>query len=71
MAQAISLKQVYEKLKVIEEKMITEQKLSEYLETIEIISNSDTMDSIKKSREDISKGRIKKISSVKDILDEL
>jgi hypothetical protein len=71
MAQAISTKQIYDKLSVIEQKMITEEKLSEYLETFEILSNPETMESIKNSREDIRKGRIKKISSVKDMLNEL
>lgn len=71
MTQAISTKQLYEKLNVIEQKMITEEKLSEYLETFEIMSNQETMNSIRGSREDIRKGKVKGISSVKDMLDEM
>ena len=71
MTEAISINKVYEKLKDIEQNMLTEQKLVEYLETFEVISNPHTMESIRNSREDIKHGRVKKISGVKDLLSEL
>ena len=71
MTQTVSIKQVYEKLKEIESKMVYEQKLSDYLETFEVLSNPETMKSIRASREDIKNGKVRKINSVKDMLDEL
>ena len=71
MQETISMKDVYNKIVELEEKMITKEELSGYLETFEIMSNPETMESIMASRDDIRKGRIKKINSVKDMLKEI
>jgi PHD/YefM family antitoxin component YafN of YafNO toxin-antitoxin module len=69
MPETITVKHVYDKISEMEKKMITKEELSEYLETFEVMSNPETMESIRKSREDIKKGRVKKIENVKEILD--
>ena len=51
--------------------MATKQELEEYLETFGILSNQETMESIKRSREDIKCGRVKKITGVANMLDEI
>lgn len=71
MPETITVKDVYDKISEMEKKMITKEELSEYLETFEVMSNPETMESIRKSREDIKKGRVKKIENVKEMLDEL
>lgn len=60
MPETITVKDVYNKISEMEKKMITKDELSEYLETFEVMSNPETMESIRKSREDIKKGRVKK-----------
>ena len=71
MPETITVKDVYDKISEMEKKMITKEELSEYLETFEVMSNPETMESIRESREDIKKGRVKKIENVKEMLDEL
>jgi hypothetical protein len=39
--------------------------------TVEILSNPKTMEALKKSDLDIKEGRVKKISSVEELLDEI
>ncbi|MGB8216387.1 MAG: hypothetical protein WCE94_03705 [Candidatus Methanoperedens sp.] len=39
--------------------------------TVEILSNQKTMEALKKSDLDIKEGRVKKISSVEELLDEI
>jgi hypothetical protein len=39
--------------------------------TVEILSNPKTMEALKKSDIDIKEGRVKKISSVEELLDEI
>jgi len=51
--------------------MITKEELSEYLETFEVLSNPETIESIRRSREDIKNGRFKKIENVHDMLKEM
>ena len=65
--KVINLADVYRKLKVIEQSMVTKRELESALETVMILSNEDTMEQIRESEKDIKAGRIKKISSVKDI----
>ncbi|MBI5389360.1 hypothetical protein HZB01_03200 [Candidatus Woesearchaeota archaeon] len=68
MSETVTIKQVYSKLNQIEEKMITREQLSEYLETFAVMTNPETVEGIKKSRDDIRFGRIRAVTSVKDIL---
>ena len=67
MAESITINTVYEELKLIEQKMVTKEELDRLLETLEIISNPNTMEQIRESEEDIKLGRIKEIKSIKDI----
>ncbi|QQG38833.1 MAG: hypothetical protein HYS32_04525 [Candidatus Woesearchaeota archaeon] len=71
MAQTISIEQVYEELKKIEERMITKKELESLIETIEILNNPDTTRQVVESEEDIKKGKVKLIKSAEDLLDEL
>jgi hypothetical protein len=71
MAETITIKNVYDELKKIEETMATKQELEEYLESFGILSNQETMESIKRSREDIKNRRVRKITSVADMLNEI
>ena len=51
---------------------IVQQKDPEALnDTIEILNNPKTMEIIERSESDIATGRVKEISSVSDLLDEL
>lgn len=68
MATEVTLNQVFEELKRIETNMITKEEITKLLETIEILSNEQTMKQIIKSEDDIQHGRVKKINSVSDIL---
>mgnify|MGYP001597741261 FL=1 len=67
MEKTLNLEEVYNKLKIIEQPMITKRELDSALESIMVYSNEDTMRQIEESKKDIEFGKIKKISSVKDI----
>ena len=67
MEKSINLEDVYMKLKVIEQSMVTKRELDEALETVFVSSNEDTMRQIEESEGDIKARRVKKINSVKDI----
>ena len=47
--------------------MITKEEMERILETIEIVSNENTMEQIRKSEDDIKAGRIREINSADDI----
>ena len=67
MEKSINLEDVYMKLKIIEQSMVTKRELDEALETVFVSSNEDTMRQIEESEGDIKARRVKKINSVKDI----
>lgn len=67
MANGVTIEQVYEELKKIETNMITKEEILMLLETVEIMTNTNTMNQINESEEDIKHNRIKKINSVSDI----
>lgn len=67
MPQTITLKQVYQELKDIQRNMLTKNELNIVMETVEILSNENTVKQIKKSEEDIKLGRVKEINSASDI----
>ena len=71
MAETVSVKDVYEELKKIKQKMATKEDVESLIETIEIISNPETMRQIADSMDDIKHGRVKEITSVQDMLDEM
>jgi antitoxin YefM len=63
----IDTQRIFEKLLQIEKEMITRNELNRILETIEVISNPQTMNQIISSEKDIILGNIREINSVKDI----
>jgi len=67
MPQTIDLKDLYEELKKIERAMVTKEELNRFIETLEVLSNEDTMSQIAGSEEDIKEGKVKKIESVDDL----
>ena len=71
MAEAITLKQVFDELKEIERKMITKEEIEALVDTMEIMGNQHTMKQIAQSEEDIKHGRVKAIYAVKDMLSEI
>ena len=56
-------------LKMIEENMITREDIMALIDSVEILQNPETMRKIRQSDQDIRAGRVKKIESVKDMLD--
>lgn len=71
MAEAISIKKVYDELKKMEKDMVTKKEMESLTDTIGIIGNPETMKQIAGSMEDIKHGRVKEVSSVKDLLSEM
>ena len=67
MPETITIGKVYDELKVIERKMVTKDEMERIIDTIEILSNPDTMEQIRQSEDDIGSGRIKEVKSVCDI----
>ncbi len=65
--RTINLLDIYRKLKIIEQSMVTKEELDRVLESAIIFSNEDTMRQIEESEKDIKSGKVKKINSVKDI----
>ena len=65
MPETITIGKVYDELKTIERKMVTKEEMKRIIDTIEILSNPDTMDQIRQSEEDIKSGRIKEVKSVR------
>ena len=68
MAEAISLKQVYNELKKIEKSMITKKQIESLIDTMGIMGNPETLKQIAESMEDIKHGRVKEVNSIRDIL---
>ena len=50
--------------------MVRREDLDALLDTVEILSNPETMAAIQKSEEDIAAGRYREISSIDDLLGE-
>ncbi len=71
MSQAISIQQVYDELKKIEKNMVTKKDVEALVDTIEILSNQETMQQLAGSAKDIAKANVKEIYSVQDLLDEM
>jgi len=71
MADSVTIEDVYRELKKMEEKMITKEDIESLIDTVEILSNPKTMEALNKSDHDIKAGRVKKITSVEDLLNEL
>ncbi|GBE18247.1 hypothetical protein BMS3Abin16_00839 [archaeon BMS3Abin16] len=71
MTDSVTLEDVYRELKRLEEKMVTREDVEALVDSVEILSNPQTMKVLQKSDEDIKAGRVKDAASVKDLLDEL
>jgi hypothetical protein len=71
MSGSITIQEVYEALKRIEEKMVTRDDIDALVDSVEILSNPKTMEALRKSDQDIKAGRVKEVTSVKDLLAEL
>ncbi|MHA2218427.1 MAG: hypothetical protein ACXADW_14225 [Candidatus Hodarchaeales archaeon] len=71
MADSITIEDVYKELKKMEEKMVKREDIEALIDTVEIKSDPKTMQALRKSDQDIKSGRVKKITSVKEMLDEI
>ncbi len=71
MAGTVTIEDVYQELKTIERTMVTREDLDALIDTVEILSNPRTMAALRKSDLDIKEGRVKEVSSVKDLLSDL
>ncbi len=71
MAETISIKRVYAELKKMESKMVTKKEMQSLIDTIGIMGNPATMKQIAESMEDIKHSRVKEVSSVKDLINEM
>jgi len=71
MHESVTIQDVYEALKRLEEKMVTREDIEALVGSVEILSNPKTMEALRKSEEDIKAGRIKAITSVEDMLIEM
>lgn len=67
----VTIQEVYDKLLLIEEHMVTKEELEPIVDTIEILSSPATMQALARSDEDIRNGKIRKISGIDDLLAEL
>jgi hypothetical protein len=71
MPEVVTIQDVYEALKRIEEKMVTREDVEALIDLIEILRNPETMEALHESDQDIKAGRVKEILSVKELLREL
>ena len=67
MEQQISPELIYEKLLEMQKNMITRNEMNNIFETIQILSNSETMRQIQESEMNISEGETWEINSVRDL----
>lgn len=71
MADSVTIEDVYQEIKRLKEKMVTRKDIEALIDTVEILSNPKTMEALHKSERDIKAGRVRKVTSAKDLLDEL
>ena len=71
MHKSVTIQDVYEALKRVEEKMVTREDIEALVDSVEILSNPKTMEAHRKSDLDIKAGRVKEVTSVDDLLAEL
>ena len=63
----VDLRKIYDALKKIENSMVTRDEMDRFIETIEILSNNETMAQIKASEKNIILGNLREINSVREI----
>jgi len=71
MTGLVTIEDVYQGLKRMEEKMVTREDIEALIDSVEILSNPKTMEALRKSDRDVKAGRVKEITSVEDLLGEL
>ncbi len=71
MSGSVTIQEVYEALKRVEEKMVTREDIEALVDSVEILSNPKTMEALRKSDRDIKAGRVKEVTSIDDLLVEL
>ncbi|MDP3563389.1 MAG: hypothetical protein Q8R70_02750 [Methanoregula sp.] len=70
MSSGVTIDQVYQEIKKIRADMVKREDLEALVDTVEILSNPEKVQAIKKSERDIKQGKVKAISSVDDLLNE-
>ena len=70
MCSGVTIDQVYQEIKKIRADMVKKEDLEALVDTVEILSNPEKVQAIKKSERDIKQGKVKAISSVDDLLNE-
>jgi|GEM_PF-383005 len=71
MGDSVTIEDIYRELKKMGEKMVTREDIEALIDSVEILSNPKTMEALRKSDRDIKSGRVREITSVKDLLDVL
>ena len=66
-----TIQDIYEALKRVEEKMVTQKDVEALIDSLEILNDPKTTEALHKSDQDIKSGRAKEVTSVKELLDEL
>jgi antitoxin YefM len=70
MSSGVTIDEVYQEIRKIRADMVRREDLEALVDTVEILSNKETMQLIRQSDEDIRHGRVKEIKSIDDLLDE-
>lgn len=68
MTPSVTIDEVYLEIKKIQNTMVRREDLDTLLDTIEILSNPETMALIQRSEEDIANGRFQPVSSIDDLV---
>ncbi len=71
MTDSVTIDDVYQGLKRLEEKMVTREDIEALIDSVELLSNPKTMTALHKSDWDIKAGRVKEVTSVEEMLSEL
>jgi hypothetical protein len=71
MSSGVTIDEVYQEIKKIHETMVRREDLDSLVDTIELMSNPETIGLIKRSECDIAAGWVKEISSVDELIDEM
>jgi len=70
MSSGVTIEEVYQEIKKIRADMVKREDLEALVDTVEILSNPATMETIRKSDRDIKQGKVKTITSIDDLLGE-
>jgi len=71
MTNSVTIEDLYQEIKRMEEKMVTREDIEALIDSVEILSNPKTMEALRKSDRDIKAGRVREVTSVEDLLGEL